>query len=390
MPLIYEDSIDDSVGVARSTLERFAYNTGASDRLDFNVGNAFLIAIRARAATATAGVGLDPDTAQQYLLTKEVSDEAKISDVMSALGYFSPTVADLIRVASSLSIAELAEASDTVGIAPLATAAQALAVIESLGLSGAVLGASIKGLTIAETVRLLDGLFNFFSANVNETVGIDPAFVATKLAVALAQAGVGIEPTVSRALVLRIDAVDGVDIEDIDLEKMFFNPTLADLIQISAAYIAPNDVFTIWNVNAVTGAVSQYDNYAFNSFANFGQMYIGADEDGLYELNGCNDEGSAIIARIKSGLAQLTESRFTMIRDAYIGMRSDGTFVLRITTGEKEVYDYTFDNQNMKTTRVQLGKGMRTRYASFELISTGSDFDLDSVEFIPLSSARRV
>jgi hypothetical protein len=390
MPLIYEDSIDDSVGVARSTLERFAYGKTASDQLKFDVGNSFLIAIRARTATATAGVGLDPDTAQQYLLTKTASDEAKISDVMSALGYFSPTVADLIRVASSLSIAELAEASDTVGIAPLATAAQALAVIESLGLSGAVLGASIQGLTVAETVRLLDGLFNFFSANVNETVGIDPAFVATKLAVALAQAGVGIDPTVSRVLVLRIDAVDGVDIEDIDLEKMFFEPTLADLIQISAAYIAPNDVFTIWNVNAVTGAVSQYDNYAFNSFANFGQMYIGADEDGLYELNGCNDEGSAIIARIKSGLAQLTESRFTMIRDAYIGMRSDGTFVLRITTGEKEVYDYTFDNQNMKTTRVQLGKGMRTRYASFELISTGSDFDLDSVEFIPLSSARRV
>ena len=72
------------------------------------------------------------------------------------------------------------------------------------------------------------------------------------------------------------------------------------------------------------------------------------------------------------------------------GMRSDGTFILRVTTGEGDVYDYRFDALDMRTTRVPLGKGMRSRYVSFELISDGSDFDLESVEFIPLSSTRRV
>jgi hypothetical protein len=39
---------------------------------------------------------------------------------------------------------------------------------------------------------------------------------------------------------------------------------------------------------------------------------------------------------------------------------------------------------------VPLGKGLRARYFSFELISDGADFDMDAIEFIPLVSHRRV
>ena len=44
----------------------------------------------------------------------------------------------------------------------------------------------------------------------------------------------------------------------------------------------------------------------------------------------------------------------------------------------------------MKTTKVNLGKGLRARYFAFELVSTGQDFDLDTLEFIPLVAQRRV
>ena len=380
----------DSIRTSRSVGAMYRATPTAADLIEFKVGDSFLTAIRAEAATVAETTGIQTTIVQKYFKTDSTSDEVRVADVMAVLGNYRPTVADLISIATSVTKGQRVTATDGIGVASLAKAAYALRIIEELGLTSVVLGKSIQKLTVAETTRLLDSIFNFFAEGIAETVGIGFSSVQTKLAVKSATDSIGIAPSVARVLVLRISATDRVNIDDIDLEKMLFRPSPADLIEISAAYIAPNDVFTTWNVNAITGAVSQYDNYSFNSFANFGQMYIGADENGLYELNGCNDEGSAIIARIKSGLAQLTESRFTMIRDAYIGMRSDGTFVLRITTGEKEVYDYTFDNQNMKTTRVQLGKGMRTRYASFELISTGSDFDLDSVEFIPLSSVRRV
>ena len=37
-----------------------------------------------------------------------------------------------------------------------------------------------------------------------------------------------------------------------------------------------------------------------------------------------------------------------------------------------------------------IGKGLSARYFAFELTTPGQDFDLDSVEFIPMMRDRRV
>jgi hypothetical protein len=37
-----------------------------------------------------------------------------------------------------------------------------------------------------------------------------------------------------------------------------------------------------------------------------------------------------------------------------------------------------------------MGKGQRARYFAFELISAGQDFDLDTIEFVPIVVQRRV
>jgi hypothetical protein len=46
--------------------------------------------------------------------------------------------------------------------------------------------------------------------------------------------------------------------------------------------------------------------------------------------------------------------------------------------------------RSMRSTKVHMGKGQRARYFSFELISTGGDFDLDTLEFVPIVVQRRV
>ena len=58
--------------------------------------------------------------------------------------------------------------------------------------------------------------------------------------------------------------------------------------------------------------------------------------------------------------------------------------------GDGKTYTYQTVVQDMQSTKVRLGKGLRARYFAFELISTGPDFDLDTVEFLPLVAQRRV
>jgi transketolase len=43
-----------------------------------------------------------------------------------------------------------------------------------------------------------------------------------------------------------------------------------------------------------------------------------------------------------------------------------------------------------ENTKFEIGKGIRARYFSFELTSTGQEFDLDSIEFLPIVNQRRV
>ena len=64
--------------------------------------------------------------------------------------------------------------------------------------------------------------------------------------------------------------------------------------------------------------------------------------------------------------------------------------MLKIITGEGLTVVYSLTADSMQSTKIHVGKGLRTRYFAFELISTGQDFDLDTLEFVPLVVQRRV
>lgn len=385
-------SVQDIIRVPR-TLEvlstQMFYKTTATDRIRFSLSGIKLLTGFGK--SATDGIGLSLTQALNWYKTSVAADALSISE-LSAMGWlFKPVVADLIRVRARVTLASLLSLTETVGIAPANVVQRALAVVEALRLSDTLIAPTTYGKTVSEQLRIAASLANFFGADVSDTFALAESLSRIKRVRQTAAEGVGVQETAASKMVIRVVASDDVDISALEALQMLFSPALADGVQVAAAYIEPSGGFTTWAINARTGAVTEYDNYAFNSFANFGQMYIGADSEGLYELNGCNDEGEAIIARVRSGLAQLTGSRFTILRDAYLGVRGNGSYVLRVMTGDGQTYDYNFNvDDSIKTTKVPLGKGMRARYVAFELISSGSDFDLESVEFIPLMSQRRV
>jgi hypothetical protein len=143
-------------------------------------------------------------------------------------------------------------------------------------------------------------------------------------------------------------------------------------------------------MNTRTGAVTEYDNYAFNSFARIGDKYIGASESGLYELLGDDDAGADIVATIRSGFAQWSGTHMGSFKGMYLATRGEGDFILKVITADNKEYHYAVAAQDSRTTKITTGKGLRARYFAFELISTGQDFNLDTIEFIPLVADRRV
>lgn len=320
----------------------------------------------------------------------EALDQFYAVDTATAPAKFYQTSTESPSFASQLLGGYPVSLTSGVGIAETIRVVQALRIAEALRLDPVlVAGAKYKD-AFSDTIKLIDALRRFFAGDIIDGVATGSTLSSQYRTRQTLLETLGVQQTQSSKMVFRLTADDTVNLDDVDVLKMIFQPVVGEGIEIAAAYIAPDGNLTTWAVNTETGAVTEYTNYGFNSFAQMGHKFLGASSDGLYELNGDDDAGDDIISVIKSGLAQFGGSRFTMFKAAYMGVRGGGEYVLRLETGDGRFYDYNVIAQDMQTTKVRLGKGLRARYFSFELTSTGQDFDLDSVEFVPLVAQRRV
>jgi hypothetical protein len=300
------------------------------------------------------------------------------------------TLADIVRQRDALRVSIPVLLSRTIGIDAMGTVVQGLTVLEELGLTITLRPNVTYGQLANDVMRLRTTLGRFIGGGVSETVGLlgamSPAWAFAKTV----SDGVGIAPLTSPQMLLRVTAADEIGIEPEQLLRAIYAGTLADGIEVVAGYVAPNGSFTTWAINTNKGFVTQYDNFVFNSFAPMGRKYLAASSTGLYELNGDDDAGTDIIARIKSGNLQIGGAQLTSFKGAYLGVRGSGDFVLKLTTGDGKTHTYGVTVESLKTAKINIGKGVRTRYFAFELISTGQDFDLESIEFLPIVASRRV
>lgn len=144
-------------------------------------------------------------------------------------------------------------------------------------------------------------------------------------------------------------------------------------------------------------ALTKYTNFPFNSFAVFAGRYLGAGPDGIFELTGDTDAGTAIQAVARFGVTDLGSSRVKRVNHVYIGMRAPQgkkAMLLRVLTNETQQRDYGVKasiSAGLHTTRVDLGQGVESRYWQFELRNRdGVDFSVDTVEVAPTPTRRRM
>lgn len=381
------DYLTDTIGANDSPL--FLQPAAIEILTDIARFTPILTSDRRKTASADSSISLQ-DTFTTIGLAKYIFDTLYVSESTPKVVKFSQALTEALRVIDALRAGRPATVSETIGLARTVSAATAATLVDRLGLTRAVLPAAKFGTTVSERVRFVDALRKFFSGEAIDTVSFAPTTIAKTNYPKLLTDTLGVQETIGPQLVLRVVAPEIIGFDDAQVLKLLFTPELSDEVRFAAAYIDPTGGFTTWAVNTRSGATTEYINYNFNSFAKGGNKYLAASQDGLYELNGDDDDNAAIIASIRSGLMQLGNSRFTAFKDVYIGMRGDGNFVLRMVTGSGQTYNYNVVASSLRSTKVPLGKGLRARYFAFELINSGQDFDLDSVEFLPLVSHRRV
>lgn len=347
-------------------------------------------AVMARGIFLTQTTGFSDATVLDIRYAELLAETINLVDAHVLRSKLSSTMLDNVRLADAIMRVFPVAQAEGVALTDVVRVVQAVRVAEGLGLLDVTLSKSTIYRTFAELLRVSDVLRRFLSGDALDGIGVAAATVTRFSVGRQVTDTLNIVSSLSQKLLVRVVAADGVRLSATEALKAVYRPTVRDGVEITAAHVRPGEDVTTWAVNTRTGATTEYSNFNFNSFGQVGHKYLGAARTGLYELNGDDDQGTDIIAKIRSGYAQFNGSRYTGFKAAYLGMRADGSFVFKLETGTGEVTAYNVVAQDMQTTKIQVGKGLRARYFAFELVTTGQDFDLDTVEFVPMPAQRRV
>jgi hypothetical protein len=300
---------------------------------------------------------------------------------------------DVAALTAALISGQKVNLADAVGVAQVFTLAVGATIADKLGLLGAVTPNAKYYQTLVELLRLNADLKYFLSGVCADGIGIFPAAVPLWRPTVFASDTFAIREAISPKLLFRLEVDEGFKLGDSELLNAIYKGTLSDGIQISAAYVGPEGLYTSWAVNTRNSDITEYRNWSFNCFAQMGDQYLGGDKTGLYQLSGATDNGANILAHIKSGLIQFAGSKLTGFKAIYLGVlrtKSEDQFFFKLNTADGRSYTYAVRPQPETTAKITVGKGIRARYFSFELITNGMDFDLESIEFVPMVAGRRV
>ena len=349
---------------------------------------AFMDGVHGKNVSLSVTVGVAQTEVVSY--APVIVDLLRLAPALIANQIASHTLTDGVTLAPDLLVALPLALADTVGTTPVLVAQEVLILAETLGVLPTLAAAASYNLTVTQALAFADSLANFFGVDASDTVSVAPVLTPAFYSYPALAETIGVAPVLTPTLLARVSIDEGVGITPELAINAIFSGTLLDGVELTAGYVAPDGSFTTWVMNTRTAAVTEYDNFVFNSFAKLGNKYIGASETGLYELLGDDDAGTDIVARIKGGLMQFGGTHLARLKAAYIATRGEEDFVLRIETGDGVIYNYAVSTRDMRSTKVHMGKGQRSRYFSFELISTGADFDLETIEFVPIMVQRRV
>jgi hypothetical protein len=137
-------------------------------------------------------------------------------------------------------------------------------------------------------------------------------------------------------------------------------------------------------MNTKLGAVTEFTNYKFNSFARIGKDFYGVGPTGLHRLDGATDAGTEINWSLRTGRHDDRKPVIKRVPQIFLGLRSNGNVTVRVWSDDNTSNDYPLPKVQTNTIhqhRVVPGKGLQSRYFGVELRGTkNATLELDSMQ----------
>lgn len=268
---------------------------------------------------------------------------------------------------------------------------------EQLAVSDGTVGFYNALVVVTSALMIGDTITPGFDSALVDEIQINDDLASAVKAIVEAVEEVAFEDALEPNLILYALLSDEVQVEDDQQALLALLVELLDTAQLGVHLTDQDgDSFVGYSVNTRVGAVSEYDNYPFNSFALIGGRPFAAADDGIYELVGDDDDGTPIHASLYTGLTDFGSSILKRLPNAWIGLTSNGEMVLKVVTTDKGFKKENWYRMAARPegspvdSRFSPAKGLLGRYWGFKLENIdGADFQLDSLKVWPLLTNRR-
>jgi hypothetical protein len=251
---------------------------------------------------------------------------------------------------------------------------------------------------VVAALRLGEAAGYTWPVSVLETLGLMDTPVATLLALNRRTAMLGLGDSAVGFASFAMLAPDTLALGDAAGTTAELLHQITEGMQLLVRFSLPDGEYLAWVCNTDSRAFTSYRNFPFNSFCEIGGRYYGATDTGIYLLEGDDDAGTPIAARLRTGLGDMGTGRLKRAAAMYLGYRAGGDMVLKVVTtsdgGEKHESWYALaarPGTDMQANRVKVGKGLKSLYWGFELANVdGADFALDKISFLPMVLERKI
>ncbi|MCR4302147.1 MAG: hypothetical protein NUV51_11090 [Sulfuricaulis sp.] len=163
----------------------------------------------------------------------------------------------------------------------------------------------------------------------------------------------------------------------------------------AAMSAAVASAYRTWVLNTRKGALTEYNNFSFNSYAVFNGVVLGCGPSGIVTLGTQDADGStAIGSTVKSGADNFGTSVIKRVPRIYLDYKTtgDAQFKMITTEGGSRTYALNWNSvTGTQTRRIPVGKGPKSVRWQWEYTNVaGADFDLNAVLAYPTATRRRV
>jgi hypothetical protein len=191
-----------------------------------------------------------------------------------------------------------------------------------------------------------------------------------------------------------------------ELEPLGASAThLAIAVLTADAYLAPmvahgvssptyTDTVRTWSLNVGREALTEYQNFPFLSYAEFAGAHYAAGPDGIFRLEGEQDNGEDVNWSFSTGFIDAKVTTLKRLEEVLLAIRFDGPLRIRVWTDEATYFDYNVSNFRpdvVHQVRAKLGKGLRSRFYRVQVAAlSGATAEVHSMQLPMIPLQRRL